>query len=272
GAIHDSAERYDPPKCLPRTREAILDKIMDWVELRTENKELFLWLYGPAGAGKSAIAQTIAEMCEERGLLAASFFFSRTAAARNNMSRLVSTIVYSLIRTIPEIRDHVLTHLGNDPQILCRTPSSQMRILVIDPLNTVSPAVLAHRPRFIIIDGLDECGNSGSQREILKFLACPSSRLNTPLLFLIASRPEPDIRLTFNADILKSISHSICLPNSSETSKDLRLFLQTKFHEIKLLHPMRSHIPPSWPSDDNITTLVMRASGQFIYASTVIHY
>ena len=35
---------------------------------------LFLWLYGPAGAGKSAIAQTIAELLEEAGLLAGAFF------------------------------------------------------------------------------------------------------------------------------------------------------------------------------------------------------
>ncbi|KAF8982500.1 hypothetical protein BDQ17DRAFT_1505788 [Cyathus striatus] len=34
-------------------------------------------LYGPAGAGKSAIAQTTAEECHREGKLAASFFYSR---------------------------------------------------------------------------------------------------------------------------------------------------------------------------------------------------
>ncbi|KIM37004.1 hypothetical protein M413DRAFT_31173 [Hebeloma cylindrosporum] len=272
GAIYDSAERYDPPKCLPRTREAILCKIMDWVERRPENKELFLWLYGPAGAGKSAIAQTIAEMCEERGLLAASFFFCRTSSGRNDMYRLVSTILYQLIRTIPEIRDHVLTLLGKDPQILSSAPASQMRSLIVDPLSKLSPTILTKRPGLIIMDGLDECGNPDSQREILKFLASATSRLMIPLLFLIASRPEPTIRLTFNTDILKSITHFISLPDSAQSDRDLRLFLRTEFQEIRVMHPMRLHIPPSWPSDGEIEALVVKASGQFIYVSTVIRY
>jgi hypothetical protein len=65
GAFHNSAERFDPPKCYPKTREAILAKIEAWVKERPENGgRLVLWMYGPAGAGKSAIAQSIAELCE----------------------------------------------------------------------------------------------------------------------------------------------------------------------------------------------------------------
>ena len=272
GAIHNSAERYDPPKCLPRTREAILRKIMAWVEMRAENMELFLWLYGSAGTGKSAIAQTIAEICEQAGLLAASFFFSRTAAGRNDMSRLVSTIVYQLIQTIPEIGDRVLTLLGKNPHILSRAPSSQMRILVIDPLNALLPTILAERPGFIIIDGLDECGRPDSQREILQLLASAVSQLKTPILFLIASRPEPIIRSTFNSDIFTSVMHTIPLQPSFEASQDIRHYLQTKFQEVKTMHPMRQHIPLSWPSDDDIQALVYKATGQFIYAATVVRY
>ena len=32
GAFHNSEERYDPPKCHPHTRRAVLEKIMDWVK------------------------------------------------------------------------------------------------------------------------------------------------------------------------------------------------------------------------------------------------
>ena len=272
GAIHNSAERYDPPKCLPRTRGAILRKIMAWVEMRAENMELFLWLYGSAGTGKSAIAQTIAEICEQAGLLAASFFLSRTAAGRNDMSRLVSTIVYQLVQTIPEIRDRVLTLLGKDPHILSQAPSSQMRTLVTDPLNTLAPTILAERPGFIIIDGLDECGHPDSQREILKLVAGGTSQLKTLILFLIASRVEPIIRLTFNSDILKFITGTIPLQHSYETREDLRHYLHTKFQEVKATHPMQQHIPLSWPSEDDIEALVNNATGQFIYSATVVRY
>ena len=68
GAFHNSDERYDPPKCHPHTRKAVLKKIVEWVK-DMDKVAMFLWLYGPAGAGKSAIAQTIAELLEEAGLL-----------------------------------------------------------------------------------------------------------------------------------------------------------------------------------------------------------
>ena len=106
GAFHNSEERYDPPKCHPRTRRAVLKKIEDWVK-DAEKVALILWLYGPAGAGKSAIAQTIAELLAEAGLLAAAFFFSRNAAGRNDKTPLVATLAYQLVKSIPEIRAHI---------------------------------------------------------------------------------------------------------------------------------------------------------------------
>ena len=71
GAFHNSLQRSDPPKCHKHTREAILDKIVDWVRKRIDTDTFIMWLYGAVGAGKSAIAQTIAELCEEYKLLLA---------------------------------------------------------------------------------------------------------------------------------------------------------------------------------------------------------
>lgn len=89
-------------------------RLKAWVNQRPENGDfLVLWMYGPAGAGKSAIAQSIAELCE--ALLAASFFFSRTAAGRSDSSRLVATIVWQLILSVPEI---LLLGARPDPPIL----------------------------------------------------------------------------------------------------------------------------------------------------------
>ena len=105
GAFHNSGERFDPPKCHPSTRIYILTKIMDWVVGEVGWDGFIKWLYGPAGAGKSAIAQTIAEMCHARHLLLAGFFFSRTDPKRNNEKCLIASIAYQIALNAPVTRD-----------------------------------------------------------------------------------------------------------------------------------------------------------------------
>ena len=58
GAIHDSAERHPPLNCHPDTRkpEAVRQIILDWIHDKSSASSFF-WLYGPAGAGKTAILQ-----------------------------------------------------------------------------------------------------------------------------------------------------------------------------------------------------------------------
>ena len=51
---------------------------MNWVLGKENTNSLILWLNGAAGAGKSAIAQRIAELCHEADILLATFFFSRS--------------------------------------------------------------------------------------------------------------------------------------------------------------------------------------------------
>src|SRR5258708_5576273 len=137
GAFHNSDERYDPPKCHPHTRRAVLKKIMDWAQDANKVAPI-LWLYGPAGAGKSAIAQTIAELLEKIGFLAAAFFFSRNAAGRNHKAPLVATLIYQLVISIPEIRAHVLEALEEDPAHFSRSVEAQVQALIIKPLNAVA--------------------------------------------------------------------------------------------------------------------------------------
>jgi hypothetical protein len=254
-----------------------LKKIMDWV--KDANKvALILWLYGPAGAGKSAIAQTIAELLEEAGLLAAAFFFSRNAAGRDDKTPLVATLVYQLVKSIPEIRAHVLEAVEQDPALFSCSIQAQIQALIIKPLNavandeTLAPTLLS-RPRLIILDGLDECRTTSAQTQILNALSTAVKDLHIPLCFLIASRPEHDIRQAFNDQTgLGSLSFSIALDDTYQPDDDIRVFLQSTFDEIKRKHPSRAHFPTSWPSSEDIRRLVKKSSGQFIFASTVAKY
>ncbi|KAF8798371.1 hypothetical protein BYT27DRAFT_7228440 [Phlegmacium glaucopus] len=276
GALHNSAERYDPPKCHPKTRIAVLKKIMDWVQglEDSERRCFFMWLYGPAGAGKSAIAQSIAELCHELKLLAATFFFSRTAACRNDHSHLIATLTYQLCLSIPEIRTYVEDAVELDPNIFSLSLETQARKLIIEPLSHFRDNLSRYRgrihPMLIIIDGLDECASADCvQRFLLQIIA---EELPIPMFVLVASRPEPDIRSFFTAEPMASITTTLALDDSYLPSSDIRVFIKARFDAIKQNHQLKRQLPKSWPLTVDIDHLVDKSSGQFIYASTVMKY
>ncbi len=100
GALCNSEERSHPPKCHPGTRVEILNTIAEWIQ-NTDSRQRIFWLNGPAGVGKSAIAQTIAESCRDKEL-AASFFFQRNTMYCNMANRLFPTLAWQLAMSIPK--------------------------------------------------------------------------------------------------------------------------------------------------------------------------
>ena len=276
-AFHNSAERYDPPKCHLHTREAVLKRIMLWVD-DPANEAQIMWMFGPAGAGKSAIAQSIAEMCFQQGKLAASFFFSRTASGRDNEMRFISTLVYQLVLAIPEIKDAVDKALQDDRLLLSRSLLVQAQSLITKPLNDLllsssgENVFRMFRPRLIIVDGLDECGQARNQRCVLDVLSTVTRELIYPLLFLVSSRPEQIIRDSFSKEPTSSITTRLPLDDTYKPNTDIERFLRSKFRDIITNHPSGADIPSGWPSDNDIRRVVEKSSGQFIYASTVVKF
>ncbi|TEB20245.1 hypothetical protein FA13DRAFT_1645116, partial [Coprinellus micaceus] len=63
GAAHNSDERWNAPSCHEETRVAIREDIVSWIEHGEEDEEpkKIMWLSGPAGSGKTAIAGSVAE-------------------------------------------------------------------------------------------------------------------------------------------------------------------------------------------------------------------
>ncbi|KAM6493332.1 hypothetical protein JOM56_011466 [Amanita muscaria] len=66
-ALHDSAEQDPKRRCHPGTRMNVLSWLRDWFD-NPNATDGICWLHGPAGAGKSAIAQSIAHEYKERGV------------------------------------------------------------------------------------------------------------------------------------------------------------------------------------------------------------
>uniref|UniRef100_A0A0W0F850 NACHT domain-containing protein n=1 Tax=Moniliophthora roreri TaxID=221103 RepID=A0A0W0F850_MONRR len=280
GAGHDSEARYPLPNCHPGTREKVLHEIRDWIYSPNPQDRIF-WLFGPPGAGKSAIAQSIAEMGERDGFLVSSFFFSRGHPRRRNAKTLFPTIAYDLVTRIPELRGFVEQALRSNPAVLQARLEVQFEKLIVEPCRHL--AQLCDYPWVIIVDGLDECGDGQEQgthrqeqQRILSILGTLLQWLpnNIRLRFLICSRPELHIRLAFDTDIFRPYLRRTVLDDETfDASHDITTFLTNEFGRIRS-DPRNTHIPfPSpWPAPGVVYELTQKASGLFIYASTVVKF
>jgi len=129
-------------------------------------------------------------------------------------------------------------------------------------------------PYLIIVDGLDECNGPNVQRHILNTIseALSCSQYSVPLMFLFSSRAEWDINLTFATPPLERVTSRLALDDGYQPKADIRRYFSGSFSEIKKTHLQKGHIPSMWPADEDISLLVDKSSGQFIYAATVIRY
>ncbi|KAF4615758.1 hypothetical protein D9613_012428 [Agrocybe pediades] len=242
----------------------------------TATRDRFIFLTGPAGAGKSAIASTIAGRCCEEGRLLASFFFRLADPSRNHSRQFFSTIAYQICIAIPQARNYIAAVIENDPLILKKSLSIQLDSLLINPLlYLMNSGMLDVTGRYcIVIDGLDECLDKEKKArcELLEILISGITRTSLPLVFFIASRPEYDITSVINSQNLANISNRLYLDDKYLPDADIRLYLHDNFNTIKEKHPSGRSIPINWPSDASLGELVCKASGQFIYAATVVKY
>ncbi|KAJ2923193.1 hypothetical protein H1R20_g13899, partial [Candolleomyces eurysporus] len=292
-AIHDSRERCDAPKCHPDTRVAVQDDLYSWItdgDGETKQPKKIKWVTGPAGTGKTAIMGSLSERCKSGGVLAATFFFASWSASigRRQKTALVATIAHQLARYHPGLREEIYKVIEADSDIFDKNLHTQMEVLVLGPLQEI--ACRPNRPDLrgaIIIDGVDECEaeqyhtttttgyspplrtKDQDQLEILQVLRAASSDPSFPFRTLVASRPERVFREFFDQESnTTSFAEKLDLHEEYNAESDIALFLEAQFSRIR----RRYNLPPSWPSSETVQTLVENASGQFIYAATVIRY
>ncbi|KAJ7689258.1 hypothetical protein B0H14DRAFT_2205520, partial [Mycena olivaceomarginata] len=185
--------RYPQPKCHPETRTEMLEKLWNWTRGKYPGNRI-LWLHGPAGAGKSAIAQSLCQKLEAEGCLGGAFFFKRGHPSRGNGNKLFPTLAYQLSRCRPEFKHAICQAVEDDPSITACSISIQLQQLIVEPCHGRD---LCGHTLTVIIDGLDECDGQHIQQEILLSIGSVMHNSSLPLRFLITSRPEPHIREVF---------------------------------------------------------------------------
>ncbi|KAF7369162.1 putative nwd2 protein [Mycena venus] len=224
-----------------------------------------LWLYGPAGAGKSAVAQSLCQQLEEEGRLGASFFFKRGHPSRGHAKRLFVTIAYQLACHLPDLNHHISHSMQNDPSLVDKSLSIQLQRSIIEPCRQMGSS----SAWVVVIDGLDECDGRNIQQEILQLLGYAAHEQQLPLQFLVASRPEPHICEMFSGK-LNGIHWEV---NVKQAFDDVRKYLLDEFARVHLEHhETMASIPLPWPTRETVDNLVEKSSGYFIYAATAIRF
>ncbi|KAE9383227.1 hypothetical protein BT96DRAFT_794799, partial [Gymnopus androsaceus JB14] len=134
GAFYNSEQRFPPPNCHLGTRTQVLEILRSWITDVADLTSIY-WLYGAAGVGKSAVAQTISEDFAASHL-AATFFFARADPSRNNLSSFFITISYQLA-TSPTLRPLLKYPIDlavhENPSIIHATLEEQFRDLIVLP-------------------------------------------------------------------------------------------------------------------------------------------
>ncbi|KAJ6540702.1 hypothetical protein B0H19DRAFT_959754, partial [Mycena capillaripes] len=262
GALHDSAESFPQPRCHAKTRTQMIDGLYEWA-LGNSSAHPIRWLYGPAGAGKSAIMQTLYRQGRRLG---GSFFFKRGHPTCGNAKVLFATLAYQLALHDPALKRAITSSVKDNPSALGRDMEVQLAKLIVDP----SVSLKKNAPLILLIDGLDECDSEQAQRKILSLVGNTARQHPSTFRFLIASRPEAHIRKCWNEDCFYGTLYSI---NIEQSFEDIRTYLRDEFDRIHQGHPeTMENIPKPWPSTAILESLVDKSSGYFIYASTIIKF
>ena len=252
-------------KCYPGTRLKVLDMIEQWLNRR--DQQSVCWLNGPAGYGKSALSQTIAERYADKGRLLGSFFFLRGTGDRSHITRLIPTLAHQISIFVPATKPLIGQALEEDYTLLDSSVSivHQFRRLVTNPLSSL-PA----KSKILVIDGLDECDDKVQMAEFINMLIDMSRRDQLPFCIFLTSRVEEHIRKEFCYARAHSVLYCMDLA-AFDSRPDIRLYFEQEFGRIYDQNlPIMRRIPQPWPSSRVLFVLLDKAGSSFMFAATLV--
>lgn len=257
------------PVCHPHTRLDIQRTITEWI-VDPEASTKVLWITSPVGAGKSTLATTVANMYAETRRLGAFLFFNRDVKERSDPTNFIRTLAYELSRYDNRIHKAIKFSVDQNSHITQMQPDAQFRELIRIPLTKAASVTSADKsladegPIVIIIDSLDECGDESTRKQLLKVLAKEMANLPRVVRVVITSRFSPDIRTAFDKEVHIKHHQLEVLPHDN----DIRVYMESQFRDIE----EKSLLGPGELGEDKLSTLVSRADGLFIWASTACKY
>ncbi|EIN09362.1 WD40 repeat-like protein, partial [Punctularia strigosozonata HHB-11173 SS5] len=252
--------------CLPDTRGEVIEDIILWARgpHKFSSKSKF-WLHGPAGAGKSSIANTVAMTAEQMGLFGSFFAFS-TSVRERRPHNLLATITRDLADCIPEWKKSLWSVIRGNTA-LRSTPSLglQFEKFMVDVAEGISDRTLG--PILVVIDALDESGAESERSDLLRYIA-RLGEIGPSFRFLITSRTESDIAAVLgnSTDVL---SLDIAAVDGFTTKRDIRRYVGWMLSRSPSIATSKRWIEEQGSIVD---TLVEHADLSFQWASTACKF
>jgi hypothetical protein len=247
--------RFSPDKgCLTGTRVAFLDYIINWVNNPASERALVL--FGQAGTGKSSIAHDIARLFDKMHRLASSFIFLRREQTVRHAYHLFTTLARDLADRYPSfkialgnvVRDNTALRVGT------RDYDTLFESLILEPLKDLHIV----GPILVVIDALDESGDTISRTGLHAFLAKNLIRLPSNFRVVITSRPEHAIV----SALLKAQSVNIKYMDDTELAAETHGDILTFFHQRLFSNEFRPYVE----------ALAVKAEGLFQWAAVASQF
>jgi hypothetical protein len=212
------------------TRVAFLDFIINWVNDPNPDTERSLVLFGQAGTGKSSIAHEIAGLFDKMHRLTSSFIFLRREQSVRKGHHLFTTLARHLADRYPSFKIALGQVVKDNTDLQGGTHDYRtlFESLILEPLEDLHIT----GPILVVIDALDESGETTGRTGLHAFLAENLQRLPSNFRVLITSRPEyaivsaldgaPSIKVKYMDDT-----------ELAETDKDILTFLRAKLPSEK---------------------------------------
>jgi hypothetical protein len=236
----------------------MLEEIWEWIQSDAKSVTGVFWLTAVAGAGKSAIAHTVAKRCHEAGMLGSSFFFKRDTAGRNDPNKLFSTIARGLAHFDKDMARQISLAIELDQTVSTAPIFRQFEELIRRPSMRYS----GQKRVVIVIDALDE----GYNTDLLAILRDQVPKLPMTFRIFLTSRAEEEIVSFLSRD--EHIRVANIDIHAKPNLMDIALYAKNRLQYVA----HRKGLDPSWPGNRRTSELIERAGGLFIWVSAVSRY
>jgi hypothetical protein len=206
------------------TRVAFLDFIINWVNDPNPDSERGLVLFGQAGTGKSSIAHEIARRFHKMHRLTSSFIFSRREQSERKAYHLFTTLARHLADRYPSFKIALGKVVKDNTDLQGGTHDYRtlFEYLILKPLEDLHIV----GPILIVIDALDESGDTTGRTGLHAFLAENLKRLPSNFRVVITSRPEHAILSALSRAPSVKVKYMDDAELAVETDKDILAFIQ----------------------------------------------